>query len=216
MAQVSVVGFPLFGLYQAKALRKRLPCLGKSIETADLEEGQQMLTKFQHCACAKILRRQTKSLRSNAWSLSWSESVTSHHLKTCQYWTPHQEAWTTNLSVFHVNFLVAKGLSASIRISKQVRIFSISPPLSLRGVVNESSPAFALLKELRTLCEIRPGARSYPSTQRLEKRTSLVARSILQLLRNEAVSPYEVDQNGRTLLHNALLCICSSYRRATL
>jgi ankyrin repeat protein len=182
------------------------------VETADSGEGQKTLTEFRRCTCAKILRRQTKSLWTSTWSLSWSDSATSHHLKTCQYWNPYQEVWTTKLSVFHVNLLAAMALSASIRISKQAGIFSISPSLTLRGVVNESSPAFALLKDLRKLYESK---RSFPyrvSTSKLEKQTSLVTRSILRLLKEETVSPYEVDKNGRTLLHSALSCTYNQHQ----
>jgi len=182
------------------------------VETVDSGEGQKTLTEFRRCACAKILCRQTKSLWASTWSLSWSDSATSHHLKTCQYWNRYQEVWTTKLSVFHVNLLAAMALSASIRISKQAGIFSISPSLTLRGVVNESSPAFALLKDLRKLYE---SGTSFPyrvSISKLEKQTSLVTRSILRLLKEGAVSPYEVDKNGRTLLHNALSCAYDPYQ----
>jgi ankyrin repeat protein len=183
----------------------------EKVETTDSGEGQKTLTEFRRCACAKILCRQTKSLWTSTWSLSWSDSATSHHLKTCQYWNPYQEVWTTKLSVFHVNLLAAMALSASIRISKQAGIFSISPSLTLRGVVNESSPAFALLKDLRKLYRSKRSSPYRVSTSKLEKQTSLVTRSILRLLKEEAVSPYEVDKNGWTLLHNALSCAYDQY-----
>lgn len=96
-------------------------------------------------------------------------------------------------------------LSASIRISKQAGVFSISPSLNLRGVVNESSPAFALLKNLERLYD------ETHSIRKLEKQTSSLTRSVLRLLKEGAVSPYEVDKKGRTLLHYASSCANSRY-----
>ena len=182
----------------------------EKVQTADLGERQETLTEFRRCNCAKLLRRQTKSLWTSSWSLSWSGSATSHHLKTCQYWDPYQEVWTTKLSVSYVNLLAAMALSASIRISKQTGIFSISPSLTLRGVVNASSPAFTLLKDLEKLYStFLPGAYCVRMTK-LEKRTSLLNRNLLRLLKEGAVSPYEVDEKGRTLLHYASSCANSA------
>ena len=182
--------------------------LVENIGTAHPGERQKTLIESRRCNCANILRRQTKSLRTRTWSLSWSHSITSHHLQTCQYWNPHQEVCSTKLSVFHVNFLAAMALSASIRISKQAGFFWISPSLTLRGVVNGSSPAFALLEDLGKLCEYIP--QPYDNRVRmstLEKQISSVTRSVLRLLKEGAVSPFEVDRNGRTLLHSALSCV---------
>ena len=187
-----------------------LPHVGK-VESADSGERQKTVTELRRCNCAKILRRQTKSLWTSTWSLSWSDSATSHHLKTCQYWNPYQEVWTTKFSVSHVNRLAAMALSASIRISKQAGILSISPSLTLRGVVNESSPAFALLKDLKKLY-ITPLSGTYRvQITKLGEQTSLLNRSLLRLLKERAVSPYEVDEHGRTLLHSALSCADSNY-----
>ena len=180
----------------------------EEVGTADPGEEQKTLTEVRRCNCAKILRRETKSLWTSTWSLSWRDCATSHHLKTCQYWNPSQEVWTTKLSVFHVNVLAAMALTASIRVSKQAGIFSISPSISLRGVVNGSSPAFARLKDLSKVYRHDP--QYYDdrvSKSILEKQTSSVTRSVLRLLKEGAVSPYEVDENGRTLLHSALSCV---------
>ena len=177
---------------------------------ADAGEGPKTLTDFRRCSCAKILRRQTKSLWTSTWSFSWSDSATSHHLRTCQYWNPYQEVWTRKLSVSHVNLLASMALSASIRISKQAGIFSISPSLTLRGVVNGSSPAFALLKNLEKLYRTYGSFHMRINITRCEKQTSLLSRSLLRLLKEGAASPYEVDENGRTLLHNALSCANTS------
>ena len=187
-----------------QSLEKVLPHVEK-VEAADLEGQRKTLTGSRRCNCTKILRRQTKSLWASTWRLSWSGSATSYHLKTCQYWYPSQEVYNTKLSVFHVNFLAAIALSASIEISKEAgKLYQISPSLTLRGVVNESSTAFGLLKDLRKICGFYGYSRS-----KFEKQTSLAARSLLRLLKEGAVSPYEVDKNGRTLLHNTLLCIVS-------
>ena len=180
-----------------------LPHVGH-IGTEYSREREKTLTEVRRCNCAKITRRQAKSLWTSTWSLSWSDSATSHHLNSCQYWNPHQEVWTTKFSILHVNVLAAMALSASMRVSNQAGMFSISPSLALRGVVNELSPAFALLKDLR---------RSYGecSTTNFEKQTSFMTRSVLRLLKEGAVSPYEVDKNGRTLLHRAMSCACGSF-----
>ena len=182
----------------------------EKVGTAHSGERQKTLTESRRCICAKILRRQTRSLWTSTWSFSWNESATSYHLKSCQYWNPYQEVWTTKLSVSHVNVLAAMALSASIRISKQAGIFSISPSLTLRGVVNGSSPAFALLDDLQKLywdCYS-----PYPrAISKLNKQISSLTRSVRRLLKEGAVSPYEVDELGRTLLHNALLCPISMY-----
>ena len=191
-----------------QSFEKVLPHVG-NVETAYSREREKTLTEVRRCNCGKILRRQTKSLWTSTWSLSWSDSATSHHLKTCQYWNPYQELWTTKFSVSHVNVLAAMALSASIRVSKQAGIFSISPSLTLRGVVNGSSPAFALLEDLSKLYIYKQFPRPYDHRVRmstLEKQTSLLTHSVLRLLKEGAVSPYEVDENGRTLLHHALSC----------
>ena len=193
-----------------QSFEKVLPHV-EEVETAEPGERQKTLTEFRRCNCAKILRRQTKSLWTSTWSLSWSDSAASHHLKTCQYWNPYQEVWTRKLSVSHVNLLAAMALSASFRISKQAGIFSISPSLTLRGVVNASSPAFALLKDLEKLYSTFLSGADRVRITKIEKQTSLLNHSLLRLLKEGAVSPYEVDENGRTLLHYASSCANSSY-----
>ena len=178
----------------------------EEFENADSAERHKTLTEHRRCNCAKILRRQAKSFWASTWSVSWSESTTSRHLKACQYWYPSQEVWTTKLSVSHVNFLAAMALAASIGISKGAgKYYRISPSLTLRGVVNGSSPAFALLKDLRKL--YWDNASDFlGAISKLKKRTSLLARSVRRLLKEGTVSPHEVDENGRTLLHYALSC----------
>ena len=172
----------------------------EEVETADSKERQKTLTEFGRCNCAKSLRRQTKGLWTSTWRLSRSDCATSHHLKACPYWNPFQEAWTTKFSASHMNLLDAIVLSASIQISKQAGIFSISPSLTLRGVVNESSPAFALFEDMRKLYKSRF---YYPSSRELEKQISVLTRSVLRLFKEETASPNEVDRFGRTLLHYA-------------
>lgn len=189
-----------------QSFEKVLPHV-EDVEAADSGGQRKTLTKSRPCNCAKILRRQTKSSWTSSWSVSWRDSATSYHLKTCQYWYPSQEVWTTKISVSHVNFLAAMALSASIGISKEAgKFYQISPSLTLRGVVNGSSPAFALIRDMAKL--------SYShgfSISKIEKQTSLVTRSLLRLLKEGVVSPNEVDENGRTLLHNVLLCIHTVY-----
>ena len=176
------------------------------VEIADSQEQRKTSTELRRCNCAKILRRQTKSLWTSTWSLSWSCSAPSHHLKTCQYWYPSQEGWTTKLSVSHVNFLAAMALSASIAISKEAgKFYQISPSLTLRGVVNGSSPAFALLTELRKLCyDFR--SLNWHAISILNKQIALLTRSVCRVLKEGSVSPHYVDENGRTLLHKAFSC----------
>ena len=188
-----------------RSLEKVLPRVD-IVETIDSAEQRKTLTELRRCNCAAIRRRQTKSLRISVWSLSWSNSATSRHLKTCQYWYPSQEVCTTKLSVFHVNFLAAMALSASIEISKEAGKFcSIIPSLTFRGWVNGSSPAFTLFKDFRKFywADYLP----FLDNIKVDEQTSLLIRSVRRLLKEGAVSPYEVDENGRTLLHNALLCI---------
>ena len=189
------------------SFEKLLPPV-EEVENADSAERHKTLTEPRRCNCAKILRRQAKSFWASTWSVSWSESATSRHLKTCKYWYPSQEVWTKKLSVSHVNFLVAMALSASIGISKGAgKFYQISPSLTLRGVVNGSSPAFALLKDVRNF--YLDGGLDYryrDATSNLNKQISLLARSVRRLLKEGTVSPHEVDENGRTLLHYALSC----------
>lgn len=180
----------------------------ENAEVADSGEQRKRLTESRSCNCAKILCRQTKSFWTSSWSVSWSDSATSHHLRTCQNWYPSQEVCTTKLSVFHVNFLAAMALSASIEISKKAgRFWKISPSLTFRGVVNGSSPAFSILKDFGKLYINHPSPFPGPDViTKLDRQISLLTRSIRRLLKEGAVSPYEVDEDGRTLLHNALLC----------
>ena len=195
-----------------QSLEKVLPYAEK-VEAAASAEQRKTLTELRRCNCAAIRRRQTKSLLISAWSLSWSNSATSHHLKTCQYWYPSQEVCTTKLSVFHVNFLAAMALSASIEISKEAGKFcKISPSLTFRGWVNGSSPAFTLLKDLRkTPWDWGDHLPYLDRISKLDEQTSLLTRSVRRLLKEGAVSPYEVDENGRTLLHTALSCTIYGY-----
>ena len=190
------------------SFEKLLPPV-EEVENADSAERHKTLTEPRRCNCAKILRRQAKSFWASTWSVSWSESATSRHLKTCQYWYPSQEVWTTKLSVSHVNILAAMALSASIGISKGAgKCYQISPSLTLRGVVNGSSPAFALLKDLRKTYSVND-LDHLDTIPKLNKQISLLTRSVRRFLKEGTVSPHEVDENGRTLLHNALLCTTS-------
>jgi len=182
------------------------------IKVSDSAEDQKTLKTRERCICAKSSHLQSRALLTGTWNLSWSNSTMFPHAKSCKYWTPRQEVWTAKLSVFYVNLLVAKALIASIIVSKQAGYFYICPSLTLRNVVKESSPAFASIKEIRDFISSYPNSLEIPYFQRreLEEIISSANRKIPRLFKERVVSPYDVDKQGRTLLHNALLCLSHS------
>ena len=181
------------------------------IRVSSSSEDQKTLITRQRCICAKASHLQSRALLTGTWNFSWSNSTTFPHAQSCKYWTPYQEVWTAKLSVFYINLLIAKALKASMIVSKQAGYFYICPSLTLRNVVKESSPAFASIKEIGDFLpfESPSGFRHYDRWE-FEETISSANRKILRLFKERVVSPHDVDKQGRTLLHNALLCLSRS------
>jgi hypothetical protein len=179
--------------------RETLDYMGKRVGDVELKEEQPSLWKTRRCDCSRIIRRQTKEYRTALWCFSWSDSEVSNHVRTCRFWSVHQETWSTTLSFLHVNVLIARSISLSLQISKQAGYIRITPDLVLRGVIRESSPAFVLCDIIRKFAN----SCGREDQVRAEALISRVASEMRKLLKNGIVSPYDVNTLGETLLHQA-------------
>ena len=96
-------------------------------------------------------------------------------------------------------------LQLAIRITRGAGGFSISPLLTLRGFVRNDSPIFALYDSpdlFRPECN-------------LEEYMDYASARMLQLFADGAGSPYDVNEDGETILHVRTDLLFAQYQLTT-
>lgn len=144
------------------------------------------------CTC----RRRTMRYESS-YTIGWlrllarSESVIKHH-RSCPLGNPKPDKEPKELALEHVKSMFGTTLKLGVKLIRDARNLSIGPLLTLRGVVRNDSPVFALF------------ARGTIHQQKdLGEHIDYVSERILRLFNDKEsrCHPYAVDENGQTVLH---------------
>ena len=118
--------------------------------------------------------------------------ASSSHHESCPYYLNTEWSNRIGIDTRMFNTVLSRVVDGTFSISFGARGVSISPSLSLRHIFRPNSPAFLLLSSVgRGGIGERPFERS-PEDLRAEFR---------RLFHSREASPFDVDQEGRTLLN---------------
>jgi len=124
--------------------------------------------------------------------LARSESVIDHY-RSCPLWNPKPGKKSKELALEHVKSVFGATLKVGVKLTRDAGNLSIGPLLTLRGVVRNDSPVFALFNRV-TVNRHKYELREY---------MDYAAKRMLQLFNDKGSQchPYDVDEDGRTVLH---------------
>lgn len=154
---------------------------------------------FQAADRRRTCRPQTTRKRSSRTHGKWFPSETwnvsffttnSTHRRGCPAFVESSNAIGFRFS--YCGYLLARTLQASISFTRGAGGFSISPTISFSALVPSDSPLFRLLEF---------NFSSKTSAHDMSKSFDVRIGQILHLFENCAASPYDVDQDGNTMLH---------------
>ena len=167
-------------------------------QTSLIVTGREEQRVLQQCNCRR--REVIQSAQSwNLGSASVSSEVLTWHRRACPF---HERCVKHNRLSFSLKYTsVMLRIIARVTMSMQYGAggISLSPHLTLRGMRRENSPAFKLFdqKDWYSWSIEDPMARIDQISLRLQ-----------QLIDDRLVSPYDLDENGRSLLS-----VCNSCYR---
>ncbi|MCJ1467990.1 hypothetical protein MMC07_006616 [Pseudocyphellaria aurata] len=159
-------------------------------------------TAAQRCTCQPRIIRKNSSRTHGKWfpRESWNVAfytANSTHRKGCP--TLLDSSHTIGLRFSYCGYLLARTLQASMSFTRGAGGFSISPTMSFSALVPSDSPVFRLLDFTFS---------SKTSVQDMSRCFDLRIHQIVHLYETRAASPYDVDQDGNTMLHKA----CTLFR----
>ncbi|MCJ1262511.1 hypothetical protein MMC22_002381 [Lobaria immixta] len=145
---------------------------------------------------APRLRGSTRSL--NAWfSLSSFK-----HRQDCPLYATSERRHSIGINLSYCGLILAKAAQASISITRGAGGFSISPTLTFSPVVPSSSAVFSVFD-----------FGHWDSVTDTQQRLKAFVKKLRQLFQDGKASPFDVDEDGNSLLHKAciglytLLCL---------
>ena len=145
------------------------------------------------CTC----RRRTMRYESS-YTIGWlrllarSENVIEHY-RSCPLRNPKPDKESKELALENVKSVFGTTLKLGMKLSRDAGNLSIGPLLTLRGVVRNDSPVFALFTR----------GIIYFHKDDLGGYMDYASKRMLQLFNDKEsrCHPYDVDENGQTVLH---------------
>jgi hypothetical protein len=128
------------------------------------------------------------------WPFNITLSRTQQHKSGCSYSKFQQIDTRLQIRMAICGFRLQRKAEISFDICSGGGVFSFMPAWRIQRVVSWDSPAFALLRQLR---EDEGITKDYD-------------QRMLQLFERREATPYDVDEDGRTLLH--VLDLSSNYK----
>lgn len=149
----------------------------------------------QRCTCRPRTIRKKSSRTHGKWfpRETWNMAfytANSTHRRGCP--TFLESSHTIGLRLSYCGYLLARTLQASMSFTRGAGGFSISPTISFSALVPSDSPVFRLL-------DFNFSRKT--SVQDISSWFDLRIDQILHLFETRAASPYDVDQDGNTMLH---------------
>ena len=179
---------------------RRAGCLGST-------DGRRK--RRQRCSC-KLRHNSTQTsylgmTSYSKWKFIFETQSMSHH-PTCHLFASSPSTTVARFRMKRCGALLAGALEASISITRGAGGLSISPNLRCARLVSRDSPAFKLVDHLDRECyELLP-----KDMGKLEASLDISIHRLALLFRDGKASPYDVDLEGRTLLHVRVLCFTMS------
>lgn len=129
-------------------------------------------------------------LQSRSFTLFSLSSVFTHQ-RRCPMYVFSESSRSAGFRFVYRGSRFGMAMEMTVSFITRAGVYSISPSMSVSAVVPSNSPAFAAVDKLRTL---------FPRPDMLESRELLLFK-IQSIFQSRAASPYDVDENGNTLLH---------------
>lgn len=142
------------------------------------------------CSC---YRRSYLQSRATGWGplhIFRHTQTAEAHDKHCPCYVRSSKKSSFGARITVLNWFLAKAIEISFNRAEGAGGNSMSPTLTLRSLVRKDSPAFALLN--------RNEIQKYQANKDYLREA---LELILKLFREGKASPYDVDKNGRNLLH---------------
>ena len=160
----------------------------------------------QRCSCQSSTVSKSTD-RSGRWGprKPWNAiifSATVNHGRNCPFYRPSQKTNEVGVHFSYCGLWLARAVRASLAITTGAGGFSISPDVSFSPVVPSDSPAFTLLR--RSFPNFTLLRRSSPDRSTaidLHQHFEKQVRQLELLFRDGKASPYDLDQDGNTILH---------------
>ena len=150
------------------------------------QQGLRSSHNGRTCECWKQTKRRTWRY----WAVTHTSTTTTNHLQDCPYYFAPTKTETIQIQVPWIKRLVSYSLSLSMSISGGSGGLAIAPLLTFRPIVPYDSGAFRLLTYVAHVGASPTSALSWKST----------LFEILKLYRAGKASPFDRDENGKTIL----------------
>jgi hypothetical protein len=170
-------------IYQFRQIQNRVGRLGTS-------RAAHRWQRSRVCDCKPVTNTKT-----TMWPFNITRSRTQQHKPGCLYSKFQQIHTRLQIRVAICGFRLQRKAEISFDICSGGGVFSFMPAWRIQRVVSGDSPAFALLDQLRK--------DDVGITRDYDQR-------MLQLFERREATPYDIDMNGRTLLH--VLDLSSKYK----
>lgn len=144
------------------------------------------------CQCRRQERRRTNEIKCGPLRMFIETTASTNHHITCPYYLNTVHSTRIGVGTRFISTLLSRVVEGTISGTFGDGGISITPSLSLRFVYHPDSPAFQLLDQLPTYGQNKTAMKMSPEDLRAEMHS---------LLQTRRASPYDVDQDGRTLLH---------------
>ena len=178
---------------------RRAGCLGST-------DGRKK--RRQICSC-KLRHNSTETsyfgMTYSKWKFIFETQSMSHH-PTCHLFASSPSTTVARFRMKRCGALLAGALEASISITRGAGGLSISPNLRCARLVSCDSPALKLINHLCWEFMVL----SQKNMGKLEALMDISVHGLALLFRDGKASPYDVDLDGRTLLHVRVLCFTMS------
>lgn len=179
---------------------RRASCLGST-------DGRKK--RRQRCSCKLRLNSTQTSYFGmtsySKWKLIFETQSMSHH-PTCHLFASSPSTTVARFCIKRCGAFLAGALEASISITRGAGGLSLSPNLRCARLVSRDSPAFKLVDHLDWEFNVLPPK----DIGELEALVDISIHGLALLFRDGKASPYDVDLEGRTLLHVRVLCFTMS------
>jgi hypothetical protein len=173
----------------------QLVCVSGSAAIESLSSQPDRVTAIStpsRCLCRKWNRKRVKDVNSGPVRIFRETLSSASHHESCPYYTDTARTVRIGFGTRILNPLLSRLMEGTFTATFGAGGVSIYPSLNLRSVYRPNSPAFKLLDDL--------GNDKYP-TDTMKMSPDVLRAEFRRLFQNHEASPFDVDEEGRTLIH---------------
>jgi hypothetical protein len=147
------------------------------------------------CHCRKLIQKELNQFSLASLRVFRRRTVISTHSPGCPYYYGYPESDSLSFGVYSYFQLLSIAIQISFETTRGAGGLSISTPLSLRSIMPDNSPAFALF-DFRSNPQFRADRKGYIKD---------IPAKLQKLFRMREASPRDTDARGQTLMHASSL-----------